>query len=130
MSLRTPAVGDFEAMYRQIVPSPSATGLRACDEQGIFVGGIFGGKPARTFHIQLSTAVPWIIAVEPIIIEVEPIATGILAVIVTGPPAIKHCAVPELLMVAIVVFDDIQVRPFDEVSICLMLLLNVPIAVN
>ena len=103
---------------------------QSCDEQGIFVGGIFGGKPARTFHIQLSTAVPWIIAVEPIIIEVEPIATGILAVIVTGPPAIKHCAVPELLMVAIVVFDDIQVRPFDEVSICLMLLLNVPMAVN
>ena len=117
-------------MYRQIVSSPSATGLRACDEQGIFVGGIFGGKPARTFHIQVSTAVPWIIAVEAIIIEVEPIAIGILAVIVTGPPAIKHCAVPELLMLAIVVFDDIQVRPFDEVSICLMLLLNVPVAVN
>ena len=100
------------------------------NEQGIFVGGIFGGKPARTFHIQVSTAVPWIIAVEPIIIEVEPTAIGTLAVIVTGPPAIKHCAVPELLMVAIVVFDDIKVRPFDEVSICFMLLLNVPIAVN
>ena len=110
--------------------SPSATGLRVCDEQGIVVGGIFGGKPARTFHIQVSTAVPWIIAVEPIIIEVEPIAIGILAVIVTGPPAIKHCAVPELLMVAIVVFDDIQVRAFDEVIICLVLLLNVPMAVN
>ena len=107
-----------------------ANSLQFMNEQGIFVGGIFGGKPARTFHIQVSTAVPWIIAVEPIIIEVEPTAIGTLAVIVTGPPAIKHCAVPELLMVAIVVFDDIKVRPFDEVSICFMLLLNVPIAVN
>lgn len=103
---------------------------RVCHEQGSFVGEILGGKPARTFHIQVSTPVPWIIAVEPIIIEVEPIAIGMLAVIVTGPPGIKHCALPELSMVAIVVFDDIQVRPFDEVSICLMLLLNVPIAVN
>ena len=78
---------------------------------------------SRTFHIQVSTAVP-------LIIGVEPMAIGILAVIVTGPPAIKHCAVPELLMVAIVVFDDIQVRPFDGVIICLVLLLNVPVAVN
>ena len=69
-----------------------------------------------------------IIEVEPM--AIEPMAIGILAVIVTGPPAIKHCAVPELLMVAIVVFDDIQVRPFDEVTICVVLLLNVPMAVN
>ena len=86
------------------------------------------GSAAAGFHIQVSTAVPLIIAVEPM--AIEPMAKGILAVIVTGPPAIKHCALPELSMVAIVVFDDIQVRPFDEVSICLMLLLNVPIAVN
>ena len=82
----------------------------------------------RGSHIQVSTAVPLIIDVEPM--AIEPMAIGILAVIVTGPPAIKHCAVPELLMVAIVVFDDIQVRPFDEVIICVLLLLNVPTAVN
>ena len=57
-------------------------------------------------------------------------AIGTLAVIVTGPPAIMHCAMPELLMLAIVVFDDIQVKLFDEVIICVVLLLNFPMAVN
>ena len=74
-------------------------------------------------YVHVSTAVP-------LTINVDPLVVGALAVSVMGPPAIMHCAMPVLLMVAIVVFDDIQVRPLETVNIRVVLLLNFPIAVN
>jgi len=61
---------------------------------------------------------------------VDPVVTGALAVIVKGPPAATHVARPVLLIVAIVVFDDIHVSPSDIVSMRVVLLLNLPVAVN
>ena len=66
----------------------------------------------------------------PVIIVVDPLVTGALAVIVTGPPAATHVARPAVLIVATVVTDDVHVSPSVVVSMRVVLLLNVPVAVN
>ncbi|PWT83083.1 MAG: hypothetical protein C5B58_07065 [Acidobacteria bacterium] len=77
----------------------------------------------QLLYVQVSIAVPWSM-------DIDPLLAGALAMIVMGPPGIRHWAMPDMLMVARVTFDDVHDSPLEAVRVRVMWSLNIPVAVN